>query len=323
VALGDERQVPSVDSGGLFSVFIDRLGAVELKGNHRFADERQREAAERLRAADPKEVEQAVAQYEELGLLHTFDRVGQMHQAMVSDWLGHIEAGQTAKMVADSNRAVDDLNIRARDALVKQGKVARKGQRYTDELTGRRIILAEGDRVRLGRNDAQLRQPNGPPVMVRNGMEGTVTRASRRGVEVELEAEHVSRNGPERITLPAGYVGADVDYGYASTVDKAQGSTVDHVLYHPTDRSSSEGAYVALSRGRQSNRIYAVKSTAWEEALAGSRAHTLAADQQPGRVEETAREQARASSRDAARQRAGQLDRREDGREEGGRAMAM
>ncbi|MGH3926669.1 MAG: hypothetical protein ACRDZO_15715 [Egibacteraceae bacterium] len=56
---------------------------------------------------------------------------------------------------------------------------------------------------------------------------------------------------------------------------------MDHALYHPTDRATSERAYVALSRGRHSNRIYAVTNAGWQEALNTTRAHTIAADQQP------------------------------------------
>jgi ATP-dependent exoDNAse (exonuclease V) alpha subunit len=116
-------------------------------------------------------------------------------------------------------------------------------------------------------------------------MEGTVLRAGRRGLEVQLDREHVS--GQAVLVLPASYVAADVDYGYAATCDKAQGSTVDHALYHPTDHSSSERAYVALSRGRKTNKIYAVQGSGWEAALSNRRAHTIAADQQPVRLDES------------------------------------
>ncbi|MGH8885659.1 MAG: hypothetical protein ACRDYX_10895 [Egibacteraceae bacterium] len=40
---------------------------------------------------------------------------------------------------------------------------------------------------------------------------------------------------------------------------------------------------VALSRGRQSNRIYAVNGATWQEALSGTRAHALAVEQRPER----------------------------------------
>jgi hypothetical protein len=43
-----------------------------------------------------------------------------------------------------------------------------------------------GDRVRLGRNDGHLAQPDGSRVQVRNGMEGTITALSRRHITVHL-----------------------------------------------------------------------------------------------------------------------------------------
>jgi hypothetical protein len=83
------------------------------------------------------------------------------------------------------------------------------------------------------------------------------------------------------VTLPAGYVGAHVDYGYARTVDTAQGATVDHSLFAVTASASAERAYVALSRGRLSNRIYATRDLAWIHAIGQRRGHALAVDQSP------------------------------------------
>jgi hypothetical protein len=52
--------------------------------------------------------------------------------------------------------------------------------------------IAQGDRVRLGCNDARLSQPDGNTAVLRNGMEATVTRTTRRSLEITLDAEHVS-----------------------------------------------------------------------------------------------------------------------------------
>ncbi len=50
------------------------------------------------------------------------------------------------------------------------------------------------------------------------------------------------------MTLPAGYVGAHVDYGYARTVDTAQGATVDHSLF-ATRSPSNRGPASTARRG--------------------------------------------------------------------------
>jgi len=84
--------------------------------------------------------------------------------------------------------------------------------------------------------------------------------------------------------LPAGYVGAHVDYGYARTVDTAQGATVDHSLFTPSVSSSAERAYVALSRGRLSNRVYATRDHSWIDAIGQRRGHAFSVDQSPAVV---------------------------------------
>jgi len=117
-------------------------------------------------------------------------------------------------------------------------------------------------------------------------MTGRVVATRRRGLTVELDAAHRTPGGPAAVTLPAGYVGEHVEYGYARTVDTAQGATVNHSLFVPSAGSSAERAYVALSRGRLSNRIYATRDRSWVDAIGRGRSHALAVDRtaRPGRT---------------------------------------
>jgi hypothetical protein len=45
--------------------------------------------------------------------------------------------------------------------------------------------------------------------------------------------------------------------------------------------TANERAYVALSRGRWSNEIYATRDSGWQDAIAESAAHTLATRKTP------------------------------------------
>jgi hypothetical protein len=122
VLVGDERQVPSVDVGGLLLRIADRTGAHELTHNHRFADVRQRDAAEQIRHGDP---DTGIAQLDELGLVHEHGRRDDAWDHLVADWLELVEEGQVARMFADTNHVVDDLNTRARAALLQTGRISR------------------------------------------------------------------------------------------------------------------------------------------------------------------------------------------------------
>ena len=66
------------------------------------------------------------------------------------------------------------------------------------------------------------------------------------------------QTGPTACTLPATYVRRHVELAYATTVHRAQGMTTDtaHVLADAA--TTREAFYVAMTRGRSSNKAYLV-----------------------------------------------------------------
>jgi hypothetical protein len=108
-----------------------------------------------------------------------------------------------------------------------------------------------GDTIITRRNDRRLRSVR---EWVRNGDRWQITDVRDDG--------SVTIRKPGRkfgaIVLPADYVAEHVDLGYAVTAHRAQGITVDtsHVLVEPT--TTRENFYVAMTRGKQSNRAYVV-----------------------------------------------------------------
>jgi ATP-dependent exoDNAse (exonuclease V) alpha subunit len=279
VDVGDHRQIPAVDVGGGHYALAERLGATVLEQNHRFRDPVYRDAAELVRDRQPAA---AVEVLRAQGAV--FDHHARPVDAwttMVDDWLTHRHNGYSVLMLATERSAVAELNRLARAHLIARGDVARRARSYRSPGDRRTIALSVGDEVIMRRNQ-RLTQPDGATVAVRNGMAGRVTATRRREITIELEPLHRAPGGPARVTLPAGYVGAHVDHGYARTVDTAQGATVDHSLFAPSASATAERAYVALSRGRLTNRIYATSDRTWIDAIGRRRGHALAIDQGPG-----------------------------------------
>ncbi len=274
--VGDHRQIPSVDTGGGHAVLARELGAITLGIDHRFKLSALRDAAELIRDGH---VTGAIAVLAELGMVHEYCQADQRTDAMIDHWLTLRDQaeGNDVRMLATENSVVERLNLAARAALIDRGEVSRRGRTYVSDDHTRDMRLSIGDRVRLGRNDGYMLQPDGTRVTIRNGMEGTVTTLTRQGITVTLDDDE----DIPQVVLPAWYVAEHVDYAYALTANKAQGMTVDHVLFAPSPATSQETAYTALSRGRYSNHIYAVDDSAWQEAFASSKAHTFARDQQP------------------------------------------
>jgi hypothetical protein len=146
-------------------------------------------------------------------------------------------------MIAHRRADVAELNRLARDELRRAGRLGDQGL----ELRGG--WFAVGDRVVVKRNELTLD--------VQNGDRGTVTAADpQRGT---LSVEICGR----LVELGAGFLtGATREgeptllHAYAITGHVAQGLTVDRAFVLADAGMSREWAYVALSRGRESNRLY-------------------------------------------------------------------
>src|SRR5207248_958639 len=83
VVVGDPKQLPEIDAGGLFASLASRLGYAELTRNRRQRDVQERAAAHELRHG---QVERAMARLERNGNVHTADNADLLRDALVGDW---------------------------------------------------------------------------------------------------------------------------------------------------------------------------------------------------------------------------------------------
>jgi hypothetical protein len=83
---------------------------------------------------------------------------------------------------------------------------------------------------------------------------GTSTARPSATAAVRLHVEHLDRG--ESAFLPAPYVAAHGEYGWATTVTAAQGATVDVGLVLVRPGIDREHVYVAMTRGREANHAF-------------------------------------------------------------------
>ena len=108
-----------------------------------------------------------------------------------------------------------------------------------------------GDRVMLRRNDARLN--------VCNGQTGAVAPVDvPQGSLIVVLDDGTCRPVPHASTARPKVS----HHGYATTIHKAQGLTVDRCLVLADELIYREAAYVALSRGRARDQLYVVDTTA-------------------------------------------------------------
>jgi ATP-dependent exoDNAse (exonuclease V) alpha subunit len=134
------------------------------------------------------------------------------------------------------------LNDHARQELAAVGELAGPELFIAGEEAD--IALRAGDRVIVTAND----YPRG----LLNGTQATVTAVDvQRGVATIVAADG-GVHSFDRDRLSDGWL----DHAYALTCHKAQGQTLDRALVVGSAALGRETAYVALSRGREENRLY-------------------------------------------------------------------
>ena len=236
--VGDDQQLASVSAGGVLRDISREVGAVTLSELMRFTDPAEAAATIAVREGKP----------EALGFYLDRDRVHQHDDATVMDaaydaWSADRAAGKSALLLAYRVETVDRLNARARtDRLAAAGAADR------DVLLARGLKASAGDTIITRENNPRLLLSRTD--WVKNGDQFTVLRVTQGGGIVAVQA------GTGRtVSLPADYVAAKVDLGYARTIHGAQGATVDTAHTVLSGCESRQRLYVAASRGRQANHL--------------------------------------------------------------------
>ncbi len=246
--VGDPYQLSAVESGGALRLLAADTRAPELTDVVRFTDPAEAAAGLAVRAGDAAA---AWAFYTDRG--RVVAGAGEvLRQQVLTQHLADTAAGTRSLMLAATTADVAALNLAAHQARVEAGTV---------DPGGPRVRLRDGLAAHVG--DTVVTRHNTPDVRVvggsrdadpvTNGDLWTVTGVHPDGA---LTLRGTTHRGT--VTAPADYVAEHVELGYAATVHRAQGMTVDraHILMSPALTRST--AYVGLTRGREANHLYLV-----------------------------------------------------------------
>lgn len=241
--LGDPHQLAAVEAGGALRLIARAGGAVELDRLHRFRVPGEADASLILRdGEDPRTV---FTWYRAKGRI-TAGNHQAMCEAVFTAWANDRAKGLTSLMTAADTATVNVLNLRAQARHAAAGNL---DTRHTTTLrAGQRAHPGDIIVTRLNRRRMTVR---GGKDFVKNGDTWTIQRILPGG---DIVARHTQHHG--RIRLPAPYVTAQCELGYASTIHRAQGMTVDTSHALASARSHREGVYVQLTRGARTNRLY-------------------------------------------------------------------
>lgn len=192
----------------------------------------------------------ALDEYQERGRLLDGDAetmLGTIYEA----WRTDRDEGLRTLMVAGTGEMVAQLNERARADLIEAGRAEADGLPLHDGTTA-----GIGDLVVTRLNDRRLSTGK---AWVKNGDRWHVTRRYEDGSLAVRRLGRGDQPHGKALVLPAKYVREELELGYASTVHRAQGASVDtaHALVDP-EASSRELFYVAMTRGKHRNHTYVI-----------------------------------------------------------------
>lgn len=238
--VGDHRQLSAVEAGGALRLIFHDGGGVELTDVRRFADPAEAVAVLQFRVGDPR----SLNFYTSHGRLFGGVRAVALDR-LYTHWKADVAAGRTSIMISDSTDVARELSARAQAERRAAGGAELGGVDLHDGTHA-----GVGDRIVTRKNRRQLAVLGGRDY-VKNGDLWEVEKRHRDG---RLTVRHVQHRG--RRTLPAWYVAEWVELGYAATVHRSQGMTVDTARAFLTTAATREAALVALSRGIHGNYAY-------------------------------------------------------------------
>lgn len=239
VLVGDPEQLQPIEAGAAFRALVDRIGYAELENIYRQKQQWMRDASLDLARGNVRE---AIARYVDKGRVLGSALKAEAITALITDWNRDYNPAKSTLILAHLRRDVRELNILARGKLVERRLVEAGHAFRTDD--GERHF-AKGDQIVFLKNDGSLG--------VKNGMIARVLEASRGRILAEIG------DGPSdtrhRVEVEQRFY-RSIDHGYATTIHKSQGATVDRVKVLATLSLDKHLTYVAMTRHREDVALY-------------------------------------------------------------------
>lgn len=243
VLVGDPEQLQPIGPGAAFRAMAERTGFAELGEIRRQREGWQREAS--VNFARHRTVE-GFAAYSERGAIRFADDMGAAKQAIIGDLIADMDARPDGSRLVLAHRRADVADLNDQVRAVRQARGGLQGEHVYQTTEGGRAF-APGDRILFRENNRDLG--------VKNGMLGTVERAEPGRLEVRLDAAKGPGMGRSVSVSMADY--AAVDHGYATTIHKAQGATVDRTYVLASGTMDRHLTYVSMTRHRDEVTLYA------------------------------------------------------------------
>ena len=262
VLVGDHEQLQAIGAGAPFRAIAEQIGHVELSGIRRQRHDWQRQAS--VAFATHKTAE-GLAAYRDHGDIHFAESRDKAMAQIVRDYLADNEEHPQGTRVAMAHRRADvrALNAAIRSELQNRQKLERSpglgasagrgngADRVGGEDVGELTFQTNNGKRAFGPGDRIIFLENNRDLRVKNGMLGTVEHVEPNKIIARLDGR-----GGDSVSVPTDSYQA-IDHGYATTIHKNQGATVDRAFVLASSTMDRHLTYVAMTRHRDSVQLYA------------------------------------------------------------------
>lgn len=251
----DPAQIKSRDPGDVGRLLSERFGAAEVSTVMRQRVSWQARCSEHL---NDHQVLNGLKPYQEKGHLQWFENDHQAREKLSADFVKAYRQNPTQIALAYTNEEVDSLNRSIRAILKTEGLLGK-------QMTFKETEYAVGDKIRFTENDNHGQFVRTLPrsfrdlfttekgAGVKNGSIGRIDSIRSSKIVVNLEdGRKVSFN-------PHAY--DKFTHGYAMTVNKSEGSTVDGTFVLPSRQMDPHTTLVSMTRHRQDVQMYVSRET--------------------------------------------------------------
>jgi len=237
VLVGDDRQLASIERGGLFTELRERFGAATLAEVTRQKNADHKAAAEMLSRG---EFAEAVDALDRLGCINRSNHQTEARAALVAQWKADTAKDPNKKRLvfAYTNDDVQQLNAELRAVRKARG-----------ELGEDHALTTKDGKQNFAANDKILFRTTDKKKGITNGAVGTIEKID--GTKITMRFDE----NKKRLTFDAAEVQA-FRHAYAATIYKGQGRTLDEVYLYHTRHWKAAASYVALTRHRDDVKLF-------------------------------------------------------------------
>ncbi|MGC1533023.1 MAG: AAA family ATPase, partial [Bradyrhizobium sp.] len=230
VLVGDPQQLQAIEAGAAFRSIHKRHGGVEIGEVRRQQEDWQRDATRDL--ANGK-TGNALDAYRSRGMVREAQTREQARGDLIERWDRDRQASPDGNRIilTHTNDEVGALNEAARGRMRATGDLGDEVH-VTVERGARNF--ASGDRLMFLQNERGLGVKNGTLGIIEQVSAQSMTVQTDDGRSVQFDLKDYNK----------------IDHGYAATIHKAQGMTVERTHVLATPGMDAHSSYVALSRHR-------------------------------------------------------------------------